>query len=235
MNDEYNNISSLLLKMEIEKRFFDFISSNNPFLNHYYYDYYSNNNNNNYNLYRTEFQNALLNYRNNIYPFNNYYCNNFNSYNESQFIHDTSILKEYEPIVPFSSENDVLCNFNKGTPTTTTGSLYEKKKLENKISINKLISNNMKTIQKKNTKKRNLKKIKIETKNETGKKNRGGNIKRKKRPNHPPEVINILKKWLQENKDTYPYPSNTEKSKLCELTGLSLINNWFINARRRYI
>jgi len=123
MNDEYNNISSLLLKMEIEKRFFDFISSNNPFLNHYYYDYYSNNNNNNYNLYRTEFQNALLNYRNNIYPFNNYYCNNFNSYNESQFIHDTSILKEYEPIVPFSSENDVLCNFNKGTPTTTTGSL----------------------------------------------------------------------------------------------------------------
>ena len=58
---------------------------------------------------------------------------------------------------------------------------------------------------------------------ETGKKNRGGNIKRKKRPNHPPEVINILKKWLQENKDTYPYPSNTEKSKLCELTGLSLV------------
>jgi len=69
MDDEYNNISSLLLKMEIEKKFFDFISSNNPFLNHYYYDYYSNNNNN---LYLTEFQNAILNNRNNIYSFNNY-------------------------------------------------------------------------------------------------------------------------------------------------------------------
>jgi len=56
------------------------------------------------------------------------------------------------------------------------------------------------------------------------KKSRGGNIKGHKRPNHPPEVTNILKNWLSKHKDIYPYPSNTEKSQLCELTGLTLVS-----------
>ena len=50
-------------------------------------------------------------------------------------------------------------------------------------------------------------------------KRKGGNYKGRKRPNHPPKVTKILKEWLANNK--YPFPTNTEKSHLCELTGLT--------------
>ena len=58
----------------------------------------------------------------------------------------------------------------------------------------------------------------------------------KQRSNFSAEITNILKAWLFENVD-YPYPSNNIKSELCETTGIGMgsINNWFTNARRRYL
>jgi hypothetical protein len=45
----------------------------------------------------------------------------------------------------------------------------------------------------------------------------------------------ILFDWLKKHKQD-PYPRADEKSRLCKETGLTLIqlNNWLINARRRY-
>ncbi|ORX45753.1 hypothetical protein BCR36DRAFT_357842 [Piromyces finnis] len=54
-------------------------------------------------------------------------------------------------------------------------------------------------------------------------KRRGGNSKGRKRPNHPHKVTRILKEWLANN--SYPYPSNTEKSRLCDATGLTMVRN----------
>ncbi|OUM65260.1 hypothetical protein PIROE2DRAFT_7717, partial [Piromyces sp. E2] len=51
-------------------------------------------------------------------------------------------------------------------------------------------------------------------------KRKGGNSKGRKRPNHPHKVTRILKEWLTNN--SYPYPSNTEKSRLCDATGLTM-------------
>lgn len=59
-------------------------------------------------------------------------------------------------------------------------------------------------------------------------------IKKSKRSNFPKHISRILKNWLIENVDN-PYPTESEKQKLAENTGLdhTQINNWFINARRR--
>ena len=56
------------------------------------------------------------------------------------------------------------------------------------------------------------------------------------RPNHSKEAKLYLREWL-ENHKSHPYPTEKEKLMLCEETGLNLtqMNNWFINARRRYI
>ena len=73
----------------------------------------------------------------------------------------------------------------------------------------------------------------------------GSDQDKKKRPNHCPRVIQTLKDWLHQHK-MHPvsvsnshkkYPSESQKKELCFSTGLSLVqlNNWFINARRRYI
>ncbi|KAM0675364.1 homeodomain superfamily, partial [Gurleya vavrai] len=61
-------------------------------------------------------------------------------------------------------------------------------------------------------------------------------IKKSKRANYSKQVSKILKNWLKNNLNS-PYPSETEKNELCELTGLdqTQINNWFINARRRLL
>ncbi|ELA40844.1 uncharacterized protein VICG_02118 [Vittaforma corneae ATCC 50505] len=57
-----------------------------------------------------------------------------------------------------------------------------------------------------------------------------------KRANYPKKISRILKNWLKENMNN-PYPSESEKAMLMELTGLDVtqINNWFINARRRIL
>jgi hypothetical protein len=57
-----------------------------------------------------------------------------------------------------------------------------------------------------------------------------------RRPNHPPKVSEKLRKWLHDHED-HPYPTEAEKRNLSEKTGLNMtqINNWFINARRRYL
>lgn len=57
-----------------------------------------------------------------------------------------------------------------------------------------------------------------------------------KRANYPKKISRVLKNWLKENMNN-PYPSESEKSMLMELTGLdsTQINNWFINARRRIL
>lgn len=57
-----------------------------------------------------------------------------------------------------------------------------------------------------------------------------------KRANYPKKISRVLKNWLKENMNN-PYPSESEKAMLMELTGLDTtqINNWFINARRRIL
>lgn len=54
------------------------------------------------------------------------------------------------------------------------------------------------------------------------------------RGNLPKHAVDILNNWLNEH-FSHPYPSDSEKEHLAQITGLSLtqINNWFINARRR--
>ncbi|KAJ3118803.1 hypothetical protein HDU96_008527 [Phlyctochytrium bullatum] len=60
--------------------------------------------------------------------------------------------------------------------------------------------------------------------------------KTKSRPNHRPDVTASLFSWLMENQGN-PYPSEEVKKSLAAATGLRMnqINDWFINARRRYL
>ncbi|KAG0225296.1 hypothetical protein BGW42_004508 [Actinomortierella wolfii] len=63
-----------------------------------------------------------------------------------------------------------------------------------------------------------------------------GQGNRKRRGNLPKSVTTVLKAWLVENAK-HPYPTEDEKLKLSQETGLTLnqISNWFINARRRIL
>ncbi|GAN01462.1 hypothetical protein MAM1_0007c00895 [Mucor ambiguus] len=60
--------------------------------------------------------------------------------------------------------------------------------------------------------------------------------RRRRRGNLPKEVTEYLKRWLILHKK-HPYPTEREKQKLADETGLmvSQISNWFINARRRIL
>jgi hypothetical protein len=63
------------------------------------------------------------------------------------------------------------------------------------------------------------------------------NISRKRRrENLPKQVTEFLKQWLVLHKK-HPYPTEREKQKLADETGLMVnqISNWFINARRRIL
>ncbi|KAI8929798.1 hypothetical protein BC831DRAFT_442119 [Entophlyctis helioformis] len=57
-----------------------------------------------------------------------------------------------------------------------------------------------------------------------------------RRPNYSEEVLVILRQWLDAHK-SHPYPSEQAKTELCKRTNLTIVqlNNWFINARRRYL
>jgi hypothetical protein len=68
---------------------------------------------------------------------------------------------------------------------------------------------------------------------EDGKKRPRDKRRRGKLPEHS---TNFLKKWLY-NHWFHPYPSEEEKTLLCQATNLhiSQINNWFTNARRRIL
>jgi len=59
-------------------------------------------------------------------------------------------------------------------------------------------------------------------------------VPQKKRQNFSREITNVLTQWLYSHCG-HPYPSEHEKSALCQMTGLSLsqVSGWFINARRR--
>ncbi|VVC31855.1 Homeobox domain,Homeobox domain-like,Homeobox KN domain [Cinara cedri] len=61
-------------------------------------------------------------------------------------------------------------------------------------------------------------------------------VRQQKRPNLPKAAVNILTKWLEEN-CTNPYPSESTKKTLMEVTKLTKnqIYNWFINSRRRIL
>ena len=52
----------------------------------------------------------------------------------------------------------------------------------------------------------------------------------------PKESIAVMKAWLYAHVDN-PYPTQADKDLMSEETGLTVkqINNWFINARRRYL
>uniref|UniRef100_A0A3P8W329 Myeloid ecotropic viral integration site 3 n=1 Tax=Cynoglossus semilaevis TaxID=244447 RepID=A0A3P8W329_CYNSE len=58
----------------------------------------------------------------------------------------------------------------------------------------------------------------------------------KKRGIFPKVATNIMRAWLFQNL-THPYPSEEQKKKLSQDTGLTIlqVNNWFINARRRIV
>lgn len=60
--------------------------------------------------------------------------------------------------------------------------------------------------------------------------------RKRKRENLPKNVTEYLKEWLILHK-RHPYPTEREKQKLAEETGLTVsqISNWFINARRRIL
>jgi hypothetical protein len=57
-----------------------------------------------------------------------------------------------------------------------------------------------------------------------------------RRINFPLPVRELLKQWLFDHQED-PFPTESEKVKLCKKTNLSMLqlNNWFINARRRYL
>ncbi|RKP09885.1 homeobox protein Pknox1, partial [Thamnocephalis sphaerospora] len=57
-----------------------------------------------------------------------------------------------------------------------------------------------------------------------------------RRSNHPQGAVAICRRWLFAHRH-HPYPTADEKNELCHQTGLRLsqINDWFVNARRRYL
>ncbi|KAF2453957.1 hypothetical protein BDY21DRAFT_115776 [Lineolata rhizophorae] len=57
---------------------------------------------------------------------------------------------------------------------------------------------------------------------------------RRRRGNLPKEATDILKQWFREH-ESNPYPTEEEKNRLVNITGLQAaqVSNWFINARRR--
>ncbi|KAI3635814.1 hypothetical protein MIR68_006452 [Amoeboaphelidium protococcarum] len=59
---------------------------------------------------------------------------------------------------------------------------------------------------------------------------------RRTRENLPKHVTQALKSWLFNNQQN-PYPKESQKRELCKQLGLTptQLNNWFINARRRYL
>ncbi|KAL6635780.1 hypothetical protein U3516DRAFT_529879 [Neocallimastix sp. 'constans'] len=227
MDDETYNISLLLSKFEMYKEFFNFITSKYPLLKHQFFNYYFRNKFNN-----EEFHNNLWNNRNNFFSFDNYLCD------ESCPVSNMDISKEYR--LPASSMTSDTYNNNATqclchSPCFSNGENYiiSNPNIFNPIEISKSSFNMNSTcsdgkIAQATASTSNTPPRKIP------KKNRGGNVIGKRRPNHPPEVIKILKGWFK-SKEAYPYPTNQEKFELCKSTGLSLVNNWFINARKRYL
>lgn len=64
----------------------------------------------------------------------------------------------------------------------------------------------------------------------------GDNKQRKRRGNLPKETTDKLRAWFVAHLN-HPYPTEDEKQKLMQQTGLQMnqISNWFINARRRQL
>jgi len=233
MDNETYNISSLLSKFEIYKEFFDFITSKYPLLKYQFFNYYYRNKFNN-----EEFHNNLWNNRNNSFSFNNYLCG------ESGPVSNMDVSKEYRPPAPsmtsdtygydpllFSNNNNAtqyLCHspclsnvkhesgFISGNDIISNPNIFNPTEInKSSFNMNSTCSDGMKaqaTASTSNTPPRKIQK-----------KNRGGNVIGKRRPNHPPEVIKILKGWFK-SKEAYPYPTSQEKYKLCQSTGLTLVN-----------
>ncbi|KAH7427140.1 hypothetical protein KP509_10G031700 [Ceratopteris richardii] len=86
-----------------------------------------------------------------------------------------------------------------------------------------------------------MERVRLELKSELkqGYKNRIADVReeilRKRRAGKlPPETTALLKKWWNAH-SKWPYPTEDEKTRLVQETGLELkqINNWFINQRKR--
>ena len=67
-------------------------------------------------------------------------------------------------------------------------------------------------------------------------KQKRGNFARVARPNFSMETQLNLRTWLNEHID-HPYPSDAAKVQMCRDNAMSIpqINDWFVNARRRYM
>ena len=64
-----------------------------------------------------------------------------------------------------------------------------------------------------------------------------GEKKRKKSTSLPAETVDYLKNWMMSPEHiVHPYPTETEKQKIMEDTGITLkqLTNWFVNNRKRY-
>uniref|UniRef100_A0A453J5V1 Homeobox domain-containing protein n=1 Tax=Aegilops tauschii subsp. strangulata TaxID=200361 RepID=A0A453J5V1_AEGTS len=118
------------------------------------------------------------------------------------------MIMEAAPMDMSSNGHDMM-GFGPLVPTDTERSLMERVRQELKIEL-----------------KQGFKSRIGDVREEILRKRRAGKL--------PGDTTTILKQWWQEHAK-WPYPTEDDKAKLVEETGLQLkqINNWFINQRKR--
>ncbi|KAL8064316.1 hypothetical protein ABFX02_01G081800 [Erythranthe guttata] len=108
----------------------------------------------------------------------------------------------------FANENDLM-GFGPLLPTESERSLMERVRQELKIELKQGFKSKIEDVREEILRKR-----------------RAGKL--------PGDTTSVLKDWWQQH-SKWPYPTEDDKAKLVEQTGLQLkqINNWFINQRKR--
>ncbi|KAH9721665.1 homeobox protein knotted-1-like 7 [Citrus sinensis] len=108
-----------------------------------------------------------------------------------------------------ASDSHDLMGFGPLLPTETERSLMERVRQELKIELKQGFKSRIEDVREEILRKR-----------------RAGKL--------PGDTTSVLKNWWQQH-SKWPYPTEDDKAKLVEETGLQLkqINNWFINQRKR--